>query len=509
MTKDLLPPNSLEAEQGVLGCILLDPLRAMDTCIERLRQPGPAAFYDSRHQAVFGAMRVLADRKEAIDLVLLQEHLRATDQLDKIGGLAYLSTLPDAVPSAANLSHYLDLVLEKWHLRRLLQFGARLCDMVKEHSGPVQELVARAEGMFEDVSTPATERTERTLGAVMRDDVQGQLEAHYVRGRTQLVGLPTGLDYLDKVVGGIRPDDYVVLSARPGEGKTSLGLNIVEHLSQDYEWSEVVDWEVKKNRGIPVGVFSLEMSDDSLGFRMVFARSKVPSATFKEGYATNDSFDRINAAVVELMRSNVILDSDPDQGIDVIAAKARRWVREYGIKLFVLDYLQLLDSDADNDRVRVLRRISKKIVSLKKRLKVPWLVLAQMNRNIETVERARRPVLSDLKECGSIEQDADKIIFLYRPLKQEKADEDAEKIDLVAEQQDWKWDEIPRRINAYVAKNRHGPTGVAEMIFANNLCRFEDWHAFSVRHHLASMNLGEHSKPEFKKGTIHPDDVPK
>jgi len=193
----------------------------------------------------------------------------------------------------------------------------------------------------------------------------------------------------------------------------------------------------------------------------------------------------------------------------VIAAKARRWVREYGIKLFVLDYLQLLDDDTDRDRVRVLRRVSKKIMSLKKRLRVPWLVLAQMNRAIETVERARRPVLSDLKESGAIEQDADKVVFLYHPLKVEGIEEDEERIASVAEAQKWRWDEVPRRINALVVKNRYGPTGPAQMVFANNLCRFWDWHIWKVEHGLEGMKQGERENALFERdGPIRDEDVP-
>ena len=507
---ETLPPHSLEAEAGALACVLMDPVRGMDTCIERLRAAGAAAFYESRHQSVYGALRMLMDRKEAVDLILLQEHLRRTGDLDKVGGLAWLVQLQDAAPSAANLDHYLDIVLEKWHLRRLLSWATNVCGLVYEHQGSVTELVAQCESTFEDISTPAQTRQEKLLGVVLRDKVLPLLDEHYTRGRTQLNGLPTGLNYLDKVIGGIRPDDYVVLAGRPGEGKTSLGMNIVEYLSRDYEWTapQPEGQPAKKMRGIPVGIFSLEMSDDSLGFRMVFSRAKIPSATFKEGFATEKSFKAVRGALDELREANIVIDDDPDQSMDEIAAKARRWVREYGIKLFVLDYLQLLDAENDNDRVRVLRRISKKIVSLKKRLKVPWLVLAQMNRNIETADRARRPVLSDLKESGSIEQDADKVVFLYHPLRAENIEEDEEKIAQVAESQQWRWDEIPRRINAFVAKNRHGPTGPAQLLFANNLCRFWDWHLWKVQHNLETLKDGERENQLFDPPTIHPEDVP-
>lgn len=311
-------------------------------------------------------------------------------------------------------------------------------------------------------------------------------------------GLSTGLTYADKIVRGIRPNYYYVVAARPGDGKTSWAMNVVEHTAA---------------QGLPVGVFTLEMTADSLATRLLFSVADVDSGAFEQGMAAKADFYKLSAGAAALASRNIYLDAEPDQTIEMIAAKARRWVKDYGIKLFVLDYLQLLDDDSEkyrNDRVQALRRISKKIVSLKNKLNVPWLVLAQMNRNIETAETKRAPVLSDLKECGAIEQDADVVMFLYSPLKIELMGTQPllpEFQDVAEGKLEWnhrdaiaavmdkegktKRDDWPRRVNASFVKNRYGPTGMAQLLFQSNRCRFKDWRDWIVAKGLVAMGKGE------------------
>ena len=491
---DRLPPHSVESEQGVLGCVLLSPEGVLDALVQQ--RVTERTFYDLRHQLIFGGMLRLYRAHLPVDLISLQQSLRDSGVLDEVGGVGYLSELEGMTPSAANLGYYSEVVREKYRLRTLISFCTTAVARVYECQGKAEELMAGLEGELEELCAPMVTVAERHIKAVLREDVLPLIERHYSRGQTQLDGLPTGLSYLDKTMLGIAPTDYVVLAARPGEGKTSLGLNVVDYVATKYVWWRPVGAEEAKGLadvsfneeqqsyaqrmvGVPVAVFTLEMTEDSLGMRLVFSHARVSSGSFRQGFAKTGDFDGVKRSVSELSAANIYLDGEADQTMDMIAAKARRMVRQHGIKLFVLDYLQLLDSDEDNDRLRVLRRISKKIVSLKKRLRVPWLVLAQMNRNIETAERARRPVLSDLKESGSIEQDADKIVFLYHPLKSEGVEEDEEMIAEV-----WKGAacDAPRRINALVAKNRNGPTGPAALLFQNNQCLFQDWREWAVAH---------------------------
>lgn len=513
LTPDRLPPHALEAEQGVLGCALLTPDVVLPALIEQRYEP--AWNYDLRHQHIAAALlRIFQDdrrdRSVPVDVISLYQALKEADLVEQIGGISYLNQLQDSVPSTLNLSYYCDVVREKWQLRHVQQFCASVSERVYEFAGDVRKFLDEFEWDAATLVAPLQTVAERHIKTVLTEQVLPQIERHYSRGHTQLDGLPTGLDYMDKVLLGIAPSDYVILAARPGEGKTSLGLNMVDYLATKYVWwREITQAEFnetdgcersheeatgkwfKKTVGLPVAVFTLEMTEESLGFRLVFSHAKVSSGSFRQGFATAENFTAISKSVEELCKSNIYLDGEADQTIEMIAAKARRMARQHGIKLFVLDYLQLLDSERDNDRVNVLRRISKKIVALKKRLGVPWLVLAQMNRNIETAERARRPVLSDLKESGSIEQDADKIIFLYHPLKGEGIEEDEDRIEAYWEQQGFKHQDMPRRINALVAKNRNGPTGVACLLFQNNQCRFHDWRQWQVAHQLVEPAPGE------------------
>ena len=504
---DQLPPHAPAAEQERLGLrVALSPDVVMDALLQQ--RFTVHAFYDLRHQLIFAALLRPYHAHVPVDIISLQQTLKDSGSLEEAGGIAYLNSLDDQTPSAANLAYYADVVREKHRLRTVVSFCTTAVARVYEFEGKAEDLMAELESELEQLCAPLQIIAERHIKTVLCDEVLPLLERHYNRGKTQLDGLPTGFTYLDKVLLGIAPTDYVVLAGRPGEGKTSLGLNIVDYLASNYVWwrevtaaeaatlTDVTFNEEQKMHhqrmvGIPVAVFTLEMTEDSLGVRLVFSHAQVSSGSFRQGFASKSDFDGVNQAVVDLCATNIYLDGEADQTMDMIAAKARRMVRQYGIKLFVLDYLQLLDSDEDNDRLRVLRRISKKIVSLKKRLKVPWLVLAQMNRNIETAERARRPVLSDLKESGSIEQDADKIIFLYHPLKSEGIEEDETMIAT-----NWTGNDVdmPRRINALVAKNRNGPTGPASLLFQNNQCLFQDWREWQIKKGLVTPAAGEPNK---------------
>ena len=239
----------------------------------------------------------------------------------------------------------------------------------------------------------------------------------------------------------------------------------------------------------------------------VFGRAGVDEAEFNQGYSRTGDWDKLIRARAELRGTNIYIDDAPAQSIGQIAAKARRWKRQYGIKLFVLDYVQLGTSDnpRDDDRVR-LNKISAKLVLLKKQLKTPWIVLAQMNRNIETGDVKRPPVLSDLKDSGCLEQDADKVIFLHKPDRKEldyaKEGEESENGLLDRVTKGWDWSKRPYRMNAIVAKNRRGPKGTAKLVFSPNMCRFDDWHMWKVK------NAGEELKAGERQSVIDPEDAP-
>lgn len=533
------PPHSIEAEQGVLGCIFLSPPECLAECIEKLRA-GALAFYDLKHQLIYSVLVAMFEKQEAVDVITVQQRLRDGGTLEQVGGIAYLASLPDTVPGAANLAHYLKLVQDKYRLRRVLATCHSVVGRVYDHAPEEMEsLLARVAEEFEGVAEVEGTATEEHIRTVMHRVVNNLEERHYERGHTQLRGLPTGPEgnYLDKVIQGIRPTHYVVLAGRPGSGKTSLAMNLVEFWSCDFVWWQPLTFDEAKKLefdgekisvhenegqepryylrrvGIPVCVFSIEMDSESLVERMLFGRAGIDQAQYAQGFAgggTENVTRKITVAAGKLGAAPIYIVSEPGQNVSKMAAQARRMVKQYGLKgtpstvppmVFILDYIQLAttDDERDDSRQRV-SKISKKIMTLKKRLKCPWIVLAQMNRNIETSERDRKPVLSDLKESGDLEQDADVVQFTHKTSVKECEMErngrpsDKDLLEAWAERKKVPWSQVPYRVDIVVPKNRFGPTGEVQMVFQKNLCRFEDWHLFKVRNELEDLKAGEREK---------------
>ena len=512
-----LPPHSTEAEQGVLGCILLSPTDSIGTCVERLKA-GAMAFYDLRHQEIYATMVEMHDAHRSIDLITLQQTLRDRDQLERNGGLSYLASLPDAVPSAANIAHYLAIVREKYVLRRAIHLGTDIVGRCFEHDGDIEKLLDGIERDMSELTETQASAAEVSMRTVMKACLKKLEDGHYSRGQMQLDGLPTGPpgNYLDKNLGGISAEDYGVIAGRPGSGKTSKALNIVEFLANDYVWWEatgefhpLTEGEEKprpvmrQNKGIPVCVFSIEMTSESLGFRMLFGRANVDLALYKQGFAKEGDAAKLCMAAHALANENIFIDDSSSQSIGQIAAKARRMARQHGIKLFVLDYVQLVEQEGSNgfDRQKEITKISRKIMALKKQLKIPWIVIAQMNRDIEKAERERKPVMSDLKDCGAIEQDCDWLMFAYRtPRKDiehvpEGGRSDKEIIETVSAEKEWEWSRMPYRVDFVIVKHRDGPTGETKEVFVKNLCKFEDWHQWKMKYNVEPPKKGE-PKPE-------------
>lgn len=519
---DRLPPHSFEHEEGVLGCVLEAPERSLDLADERGLSPD--WFYNPRCRAVWSVMQSLRKAGAAVDEVTLYDRLKGEKDAGDV--LLFLSSLRDKTPSPENLPTYLKSLENYAHRRRLITICTEAAAAAYESEENLPAVLARVENELLVMREPQARRSEVHVKELMQQVVDDA--ENLVRGRGQMRGLPLGLYYLDdKILRGIRQDFYVVLAGRPGDGKTSLALNAVEHLALKYEHyvptgatSEDGELVFEKKIGVPVGVFSLEMSGTSLGWRLACAHGGASEVAFATGYPTLDDMKNLQRGAAALSKSNIWLDCEPRQTIGAIRAKARRWARQHGIKLFVLDYLQLVRVDGrrfNDRRVDELTEISAEIMSLKKELQVPWLVLAQMNRNIEQAEAKRVPVLSDLKDCGAIEQDCDVAMFLYKPSRdmvKPKAGAPDQRDDFtiikeVCADQEIPWDRQPTRINAMVAKHRFGPTGKADLLFQKNLCRFEDWHQWKVANKVEEIKKGEHSKAEFKQPTISDEDVPR
>lgn len=436
---DRLPPHSTEAEQGALGCCLLDPQTALPECMLKIE---PAAFYDLRHQVIYGAMLELESERVGIDVITLSERIKSRGALESVGGIGYLSSLMDATPSAANIAHYLGIVRDKWTLRKILTTCSGFAARVHETSDTeASELLGEVEKGILSLSVGLMESERVPIKTLIRGAVD-RLE-EYFQGNRQIVGLRTGISGFDSMTGGLKPGNMYVIAARPGAGKTSLGMNIAEH--------------VATIERVPVGVFSLEMSAEELAMRFLCSSAKVNGRAVERGIFNESDMRRISTAAASIGRSPMHIDETPAIAISQFRSRARRMWSKEGVRLFVIDYLQLMRGTqrrSNDNRQQEVAEISAGIKAVAKELKVPIIVLAQLNREIEK-DKARKPRLSDLRESGSIEQDADLVGMLYST-----ADTDMDEPD-------------PLPVNLLVNKHRNGATGEIPLTFLKAFTKFE------------------------------------
>ncbi len=445
MKLDRLPPHSLEAEQGVLGCVLLAPNESLGLCVDKLKG-GAEAFYDLRHQTLYELLVGMYDRKDPIDLITVQQKLKDAGTLEGVGGLAYLSNLMDAVPSAANLSYYVEIMREKHVLRRMLRACTQVIGRVHEHQGEVDGLIDEVE---RDILKISEEREDAGVRG-MKDLVRGAIDLiqSYHARAGGLTGIGTGLSDLDKLTSGLHEGEMIVIAARPSVGKTSLAMNIVEHV--------IVE------EGLPVGVFSLEMTSESLVMRMLCSLARVNGRAIRDGFLSEQDMRKLTGAASKMAKAPLYIDDTSGLSILQLRARARRMWQQHGIKLIVIDYLQLLHSSsrkAQDNRQQEVAEISAGVKALAKELKVPVIVLSQLNRDVEKRGKAEKPKLSDLRESGSIEQDADVVGLLYR------VESDEDETDPTAD---------TLRVNLMIAKQRNGPAGDdVRLIFRKGMTRYE------------------------------------
>lgn len=438
---DRLPPHSVEAEQGVLGCLLQDPSRIADA-LEKLRWQ--TAYYDLRHQRIWNVLTEMWDNQRPIDLITVQQELKDRGELDGIGGITYLSQLIDCVPSAANLDYYIEIVRNKYIRRRVIQACTHVVSHVYENeSDESDEVVDIAEREILKIGQERVAVDQKDIKTLVRRAIDTIEQLHQAQGKVS--GLETGFPDFDKMTSGLHGGEMVVIAARPSMGKTSYAMNIAEHVACELK--------------VPVGVFSLEMTADSLVTRMICSRARVNLRNVRDGFLCERDFPKITTAASRIAGAPLVIDDESGLSILQLRTRARRMAQRFGIKLLVVDYLQLLSSTnrRSENRQQEIADISNGIKSLAKELNVPIIVLSQLNREIEK-ERNRKPRLSDLRESGAIEQDADLVGLLYKP----SSDDD----EPVANPE-------CQSINLYIAKQRNGPTGDVNLTFLRSYTRFE------------------------------------
>ena len=449
---DRLPPHSLEAEQGVLGCILLAPSDGIGLCLQKIKS-GAEVFYDLRHQTLFTTMVAMYDQLKAVDPVTLGQWLKDRSLLDAVGGYAYLSSLMDAVPSAANLEYYVEIVREKALLRKMIQTCTNVIARAYEEPSEVERLMDEVE---RDVLRIGEERLNSGVISIKETVKKAFARVEeYQQNPGKMNGLGTGFADLDNMTTGLHGGEMIVIAARPSMGKTSLAMNIAEFVAVEQQ--------------LPVGVFSLEMAAESLVLRMMCSRARLNLHGVRSGGLGMRDSNKLTTAASKLASAPLFIDDTASLSVLQLRARARRMSQQSGIKLFVIDYLQLVHSTAaraDQNRQQEIADISGGIKALAKELDVPVIVLSQLNREVER-DKGRKPRLSDLRESGAIEQDADLVGLLY------KADPGNPKKPSGGEDDDNADEADAGPVNLYIAKQRNGPTGDVHLTFFRSITRFE------------------------------------
>jgi replicative DNA helicase len=439
-----LPPHSIEAEQGVLGCIMLSPTDSLPEVIQKFKDS--KVFYDLRHRTIYETVVWMYDNGKPIDVITLQQVLRDRELLQSVGGVSYLASLPDAVPSAANLGYYIEIVQEKAVIRRAIGICTDTISRAYELNGDVSYFLDELGQDVNDVLQGALDqdgttgiRSSKQLVVTVQQTID---EIHVNKGKP--VGLATGIIDFDSLTGGLRPGHMIVIAARPSLGKSSIAMNIADYVS----------CELKQ----PVGVFSLEMPAEELMLRMICSRARVNSRNASTGYLGEQDFPKLKDAASKIAAAPLYIDDSCGSSVLQLRAKARQMHQMYGVKLLIIDYLQLIHSTNHRaqNREQEISDISSGIKSLAKELSIPIIVLAQLNREVERRGPTARPRLSDLRESGSIEQDADIVAMLYR-VQEEEAHALSETV----------------LVNLIVAKQRNGPTGEIPLVFLKSYTRFE------------------------------------
>ncbi len=433
-----LPPQSLEAEQAVLGALLIDP-NAIAKVIDIIR---PTCFYKQAHKYIYTSISFLFNNNEPIDVVTVSETLKNTDKLELVGGRAYVNDLALSVISAANVEYYAKIVSEKAVMRELIRAGGEIASVAYEDIN-TEKAVDTAEQLIFSISQRKTPDNLTHVGEIVLDSYN-LIEARY-NNRDELIGIPSGFYDIDSLTAGFQPSDLIIIAARPSMGKTTLCLNIAQEVG------------IKKKR--PVALFSLEMSKEQLVQRMLCSEAEIDAQRLRTGHMHAEDWTKLSKAMGEMNDCPIYIDDSPGLSLSELRAKCRRLcMSEKNLGLVIIDYLQLMEGSGSKrqDRVQEISSISRGLKSIARELKVPVIALSQLSRAVESRQN-KRPMLSDLRESGSIEQDADIVMFIYREEYYNPENHEAK-----------------NKAEIIVAKQRNGPTGSVELLFQSNITKFKN-----------------------------------
>jgi replicative DNA helicase len=438
---DVKPPAVPEIEASVLGAMMIEK-EAVPKALEML---APESFYVKAHRIIFEAMISLFDSDEPIDTVTLYEELKKRGDLEEIGGAVYLSKLSQNIPSAANIEYHAKIILEKQILRGLISSAHQIAKSAYEGSSDAFEILDEAERKIFEITESHLSKSYQGMDRAVRDAMEYIETIHSTTH--QRFSVPTGFFELDEILGGLQKSDLIILAARPSIGKTALALSIARNAAIDHK--------------VPVGIFSLEMATMQLIIRMICAEARINAHLVRTGKLPHSEGPKLSKTVHKLTDAPIYVDDTPASTVLEIRAKARRLKSEKGIGLIIIDYLQLMTGPASAEsREREISHISRSLKSLAKELNIPVMALAQLNRAVEA-RSDKRPMLADLRESGSIEQDADVVMFLNRP----------EMYGMEKDINGESWEGVAEVI---VGKQRNGPTGSVKLAFVKEYARFEN-----------------------------------
>ncbi len=435
-TKEKLPPQNLEAEMSVLGSMLLED-EAIGRAVEIL---SPQSFYKDMHQKIFAAILGLYERREAVDLITLTAKLEKLGQLDEVGGAAYLTSLINSVPTSAHLEYYAKIVKEKAILRYLINVATQIITESYESAEDADVLLDKAEQMIFEIAQRRIEQTFIPLKEVLKDSFE-VIEDLYNR-KEHITGVPSGFKDLDNLTTGFQAGDLVIIASRPAMGKTSLCINIAQYVAVE--------------KKMPVAFFSLEMSKEQLVQRMLWSESRVNGRKLLGGFLGESAWPKLTIAAGRLSEASIFIDDSAAISILELRAKARRLKTRHDIKLIIVDYLQLMQGRGKTEnRQQEISEISRSLKSMAKELNLPVIGISQLSRAVEGRQN-RRPQLSDLRESGAIEQDADLVGFIYREEYYSPTEDNKGIAEII------------------VGKQRNGPVGTVKMAFIEDYARFEN-----------------------------------
>jgi replicative DNA helicase len=458
-------PRNLEAEQAILGSILLDQQPSLDAV--QAAKLKPSAFAHDGHRRIFQVMLDLEEAGDPIDLITLTTKLQEKGWLSKVGGITYITDFASSVPSAANIESYIKLVSER-HTQRQLIEHARLLEEQAWSSADSEQTISSSREKLDQLSDHNIKKGFRSAGDISVDYFE-ELEHRYLnRDGTGVTGITSGYPDLDKMTAGFQKSDLIIVAARPSVGKTAFALNIARNAASDTKET--------------IGVFSLEMSEKQLIGRMISSEGNTDASRLRSAHLVGEDWEKVAMAIGNISDYPIYIDDTPGITINEIRAKARKLKAEKGLGMIIIDYLQLIEvtnRSGSSNRQQEVSEISRTLKKIAKELDVPIIALSQLSRGVEQ-RQDKRPILSDLRESGSIEQDADIVAFLYRD---DYYDKESEKKNI---------------IEIIISKQRNGPTGTVELVFMKNTNKF-----ISIDHSQYEHSKSEPSKSSFKKPDMY------